>query len=101
MLTLRSVAGAPLETNCYLVADTAVGEGMLIDAPGQVAEEIRRYMAELGVTISWIICTHGHWDHTLGLPALMAATGAPVACHTEDADLLEHPTFAPFSFPSR
>lgn len=99
MLTIRAVPGAPLEVNCYLVADLDAGDAILIDAPKQVAETMVAYARELGVTIRRIICTHGHWDHSMGLPELMAATGVPVSVHAGDADLLEHPTFAPFSLP--
>lgn len=99
MLTIHAVPGAPLEVNCYFVADAQAGEAILIDAPKEVATQMCRYAEELGVNIREIVCTHGHWDHTMGLPELMTATGAPVACHRLDADLLEHPTFAPFSLP--
>ena len=99
MLTIRVIPGQPLETNCYLVADREVGEGILIDAPWKIEGQISRLAGELGVTIRLIVCTHGHWDHTMGLADLVAATGAATAGHEADADLLEHPTFAPFSFP--
>ena len=99
MLTIRVVPGAPLETNCYLVADSAAGEAVIIDAPKQVAEVMMRLAGELRVSVREIICTHGHWDHTMGLPELMSATGAPVACHALDEEMLEHPTFAPFNLP--
>lgn len=99
MLTIRSLPGAPLEVNCYLVADTAAREAIIIDAPQQVAETLGAWTEELGVQVTAIVCTHGHWDHSMGLPELLTAFAAPVACHTDDADLLEHPTFAPFSLP--
>jgi len=99
MLTIRAIPGQPLETNCCLVADAEAGEGIVIDAPWKVEETIAGWARELGVAIRFIICTHGHWDHTMGLTELAAATGAKVACHAEDAGLLRHPTFAPFSFP--
>jgi len=99
MLTIHGIAGAPLEVNCYLVADTEAGEAILVDAPLQVAETMRQYAEELGVTVRLLVCTHGHWDHTMGLPELMSTFRVPVACHAGDAELLEHPSFAPFSFP--
>ena len=99
MLTIRTLPGQPLETNCYLVADREAGAAILIDAPWQIEAEVARLARELGVAIHTIVCTHGHWDHTMGLPELIASTGAHVACHAEDAALLERPTFAPFSFP--
>ena len=99
MLTIHTIPGAPLETNCYLVADTNAGEALLVDAPWQIAGEIARLIAELRVTVQWIVCTHGHWDHSMGLSELIAVTGAPVACHPEDAHMLEQPSFAPFNLP--
>ncbi len=99
MLTIRAIPGQPLETNCYLVADVAVNEALLIDAPWKIEEPVARHCAELGVAVRQIVCTHGHWDHTMGLADLIARTGAPSACHPADAAMLEHPSFAPFSFP--
>jgi glyoxylase-like metal-dependent hydrolase (beta-lactamase superfamily II) len=99
MLELHAIPGAPLEVNCYLVADRAAGEAVLVDAPLQVAEAMTRQAEAWGVRVTALLCTHGHWDHTMGLPELLAAFPAPVAVHAGDADLLEHPTFAPFSFP--
>lgn len=99
MLTIRSLPGAPLETNCYFVADCAAGEAIIIDAPKQVAEELRQLASEMRVTVKAIICTHGHWDHTMGLPELLAQFPVPVMVHSNDAEMLEKPSFAPFSFP--
>ncbi len=99
MLELHAIPGAPLEVNCYLVADRAAGEAVLVDAPLQVAEAMTRQAAAWGVRVTALLCTHGHWDHTMGLPELLIAFPAPVAVHAGDADLLEHPTFAPFTFP--
>lgn len=99
MLDIFALPGAPLEVNCYLAADRAAGEAILIDAPLQVAAEMSKKAAQWDVTVRQIICTHGHWDHTMGLPEFMQTFGVPTAVHEGDADLLIHPTFAPFSFP--
>lgn len=99
MLTIRTLPGAPLETNCFFVADCAAGEAIIIDAPKQVADELQQFAEELQVTVKAIICTHGHWDHTMGLPELLAKFPVPVMVHKKDAEMLEKPSFAPFSFP--
>jgi hydroxyacylglutathione hydrolase len=99
MLTIRVVPGAPLETNCYLVADVDAGEAIVIDAPWQVTEEMLELAEAYSVRVTEIVCTHGHWDHSMGAAALSEAFGAPVACHPLDADQLEHPTTAPFNLP--
>jgi glyoxylase-like metal-dependent hydrolase (beta-lactamase superfamily II) len=41
--------------------------------------------------IKRIIATHGDVDHIGGLAQLKRATKAPVACHTVEKELLEHP----------
>lgn len=99
MLTIRALPGAPLEVNCYLVADPEAGEALLIDAPRQVAAQMATWARELGVTIRLLVCTHGHWDHTMGAPELIEAFGMPVACHPADVPMLEHPSTAPFALP--
>jgi glyoxylase-like metal-dependent hydrolase (beta-lactamase superfamily II) len=99
MLTIRAIPGPPLETNCYLVADVDAGEAILVDAPWQLEEILRAQVEELGVTVREIVCTHGHWDHSMGAAGLSEAFHAPVAVHPLDADLLEHPTTAPFQLP--
>ena len=99
MLVIHAVPGAPLEANCYFIADPQAGEAILVDAPWQIAEEIAQLAEQHDVTIKLIVCTHGHWDHTMGLPELIDATHAEVVCHPLDADMLEQPSFAPFNFP--
>lgn len=99
MLTFETISGAPLETNCYLVADVEAGAALLVDAPWQIVDRILHLRERLRVAVELIVCTHGHWDHTMGLAELQAATGAQVACHPLDAHMLEQPSFEPFSFP--
>jgi len=99
MLTIHAIPGAPLDANCYFIADVGAGDAILVDAPWQIADQIAQLAEELGVTVRLIVCTHGHWDHTMGLHELIAATRAEVVCHPLDGEMLEHPSFAPFNFP--
>ena len=99
MLTIQTFIAPPLETNCYLVADCEAGEALLIDAPWQIAARVQEAADARWVAIGQIICTHGHWDHMMGHEELIDATGARIGCHAMDAFMLEHPSFAPFTFP--
>ena len=99
MLTIHCVPGAPLETNCYLVADIEAGVAIIVDAPWQVVEIMHSLAAQWNVRVLAIVCTHGHWDHTMGLAELRARFNTTVAAHRGDAGMLEHPSFEPFSFP--
>jgi glyoxylase-like metal-dependent hydrolase (beta-lactamase superfamily II) len=74
--------------NCYLVADPAAREAVIID-PG---EESGRFLAELerrGWTLRAIWLTHAHIDHIMGVGAVHEATGAPIYLHRLDRPLYD------------
>ncbi|MGI6208899.1 MAG: MBL fold metallo-hydrolase [Anaerolineae bacterium] len=75
----------PLETNCYLYGSE--GEAMVVDAAGD-PDTILEAAKEQGLTIRYLVSTHGHFDHIGGLAALAEATGAPVLIHRDDLALL-------------
>jgi hydroxyacylglutathione hydrolase len=74
--------------NCYLVADSDLGQAVIID-PG---EESARFLAELGRrgwSLQAIWLTHAHIDHIMGVGAVRAATGAPIHLHPLDRPLYD------------
>ncbi len=98
-LIVQSFAGGPIDALCYLVADQQSGEALIVDAPGDIAAEVLDRAKQLGVRVTTIVATHGHFDHILDLAELKARTGAPVAVHGADAAMLEHPSTEPFPLP--
>jgi hydroxyacylglutathione hydrolase len=74
--------------NCYLVADPARREAVLID-PG---EEPQLFLSELDTrawTLKAVWLTHGHLDHIMGVAAVREATGVPVFLHGADRPLYD------------
>lgn len=73
-------------TNCYFLVDENTKCAAIVD-PGdngdKLADEVRKH----GLTLSAILLTHGHYDHTTGVPELHAAfPEVPVYIHRADAD---------------
>lgn len=64
-----------LETNCYLVYDEDTKKGIIID-PGDDAKRLLAVLCEKGIELSYIILTHGHFDHALAVPELLQSTNA-------------------------
>lgn len=77
------------DTNAYLVLSDD-GEALLVDAPPE-PDLLGTRIAELGATVSAILLTHGHIDHTGGAGKLSADFGASVYVHPDDDFLTLHP----------
>jgi hydroxyacylglutathione hydrolase len=80
-----------LESNCYILGDEASREAVVID-PGGDGPDILAAIQREKLKIKTIINTHGHFDHVGANAALQEATGAPIAIHQADADMLSQPS---------
>ncbi|QGY38610.1 MBL fold metallo-hydrolase [Pseudodesulfovibrio cashew] len=76
----------PLQTNCYVLSGDK--EAVVVD-PGGDPAEVLAYLKDKGLTVTHILNTHLHFDHTYGNKAMADATGAPILCSQEDLYLLE------------
>lgn len=76
----------PIAANSYLVYKSGSPTCAVIDPADAplILEEAER----LGVTVSHILVTHGHFDHIFGLAALKERTGAAVYAHAGEAEML-------------
>lgn len=76
-----------LGTNCYLVYCEQTLEAAVID-PGGNPEEVLSLISQEGLTLRYIINTHGHADHIAGNDKLRQATRAQIVIHANDAAML-------------
>ena len=89
-MQIRTLTLGPLETNCYILTDPETGDTAVID-PGLDEEQLLDLCKPIAKQIKWLLLTHSHFDHIMGLAALKELTGAPVAVHRLDADGLTDP----------
>lgn len=78
---IKILKGAPYNTNCYILPS----QGILID-PGAEVDVILKAIE--GLTIKYIINTHGHIDHIIENDKIRAETGALLLISKEDAPML-------------
>ena len=64
----------------YLLGDRQAGRGVLID-PSYAPEVVVQRAVDQGLTVTHVVNTHGHADHTEGNAVAVELTGAPVAAH--------------------
>jgi glyoxylase-like metal-dependent hydrolase (beta-lactamase superfamily II) len=82
----------PIAENTYVVWDET-GEAAVIDAGNSNSVENARldeFLAAKNLRPVVAINTHGHFDHTLGVPHLKKTYAIPFAAHGGDAFLLEN-----------
>ncbi|MCL2776264.1 MAG: MBL fold metallo-hydrolase, partial [Oscillospiraceae bacterium] len=76
------------DTNCYLVYDEKSSKACLID-PAVYDARIVNVISSKELSLEYIILTHGHLDHILGVNAFREKTGAKVAAHELETEYLE------------
>ena len=81
---LRKLVVGPYQTNCYILGCKDTSQGLVID-PGDEVLRIVKEITRSGLTIKYILITHGHIDHVGGVPELQRITKAPVLIHRLDA----------------
>lgn len=91
-----------LMTNCYIVWDEHTKNAAVID-PGDDGAYLADCLKKNGLTLQYILLTHGHFDHIGGVAAVKVATGAKVVISAEDAPMLtsSRKSLAAFSFLSQ
>jgi glyoxylase-like metal-dependent hydrolase (beta-lactamase superfamily II) len=99
MIIVDHITSGTIDTNGYVVGDPVTRKGMFIDAPERGAVRMLELAVKHGLTITYIVNTHGHWDHIPDNSALRKNTGAKVAVHTDDGHYLLNPTTLLFQLP--
>ena len=85
MLKIKNLFPGSWGSNCYLVR---CGEHGAIVDPSANADTILSAAREAGITLDYILLTHGHFDHIVSVDTLRERTRLPVQIHEGDADFL-------------
>jgi len=87
-MKVEKVVVGQLSTNCYLVWDEESLEAIIID-PGDDGDYIIRRIGDFNLSPCFILATHGHFDHILGVTELKLALNIPFLIHKNDLFLLK------------
>lgn len=78
----------PVATNCYIGINEETKECFIVD-PATCPPEFVSYIKNAGLTVKAVLLTHGHFDHIMGLDALLKEFPVPVYAHQAERDVLE------------
>lgn len=87
-VTLKEFILGPIENNNYLLIDELSKEAVLIDCSAE-SVNIDKALKESGATLKYILLTHGHFDHVLGINDFKGKYDCKVLMHEADKILIE------------
>jgi glyoxylase-like metal-dependent hydrolase (beta-lactamase superfamily II) len=92
-MIIEQITVGEMEVFCYLVGCNQTLEAVAIDPAGDQADmdKILAVLDRHRLSLSYIVNTHGHADHTCGNQLLVERTGAKTVMHGLDDDFFSTP----------
>ncbi len=85
-----SIVLGPLRSNCYVIYDENTNDAIVVDVGGEPSELIE-YVKNKNLKVHYIIITHSHFDHILGIEKFKEWSGAKVVANENAPELLIDP----------
>ena len=79
-----------LSTNCYVAWNEQTKEAVIVD-PAAYSKKLAEFLREEGLKPQAVLLTHGHFDHIMGLDALLEEYPVPVYVHGAEKGLIADP----------
>jgi len=87
-MLLSTVVVSEFMTNCFIVADDATREAIVID-PGGEAHRILKEIEKMDVKVKAVVNTHAHVDHIGALKDIKEAYNAEIMLHNLELPILQ------------
>lgn len=87
-MIMKKITARMLDTNNYLIIDEVLKSACLIDCT-KVGSEIELALKESGATLKYVLLTHGHFNHLLGISDLRQKYNVQVFMHEADKKVLK------------
>jgi hydroxyacylglutathione hydrolase len=84
---VKTLSVGPIQANCYIVGCKKTNRAAIID-PGDEAKRILKTVEDLGLVVTHVLLTHGHFDHIGAADEVTRVSGASLGIHPDDLPLL-------------
>ncbi len=89
-MKLKTMSLGRLAANSHILWNEKTKQAVIFDCGGE-ANKVVSFLEAHNLTLQYIILTHGHSDHIMGVNDLKKATSAKVIAHSEERDMLLDP----------
>ena len=87
-MIIKTFVLPPLDNNNYLIIDEVTKDAALVDC-SSFDDSVITALADNSAKLKYILLTHAHFDHVLGIEKMVEETGATVVLHSDDEFLLK------------
>lgn len=92
MMNITCFVIGMIGTNVYLLKDEATGKLAVID-PADHSDELLEQIEENGGDLAYILLTHGHYDHIMGVAELCEKYHPTVCVSRVELPVIEEPSY--------
>ncbi len=92
MMNITCFVIGMIGTNVYLLEDEATGKLAVID-PADHSDELLEQIEEHGGDLAYILLTHGHYDHIMGVAELCEKYHPTVCASRVELPVIEEPSY--------
>ena len=89
MLTVKTFVEGPIDANNYLLTDEESKEAILIDCSSARSEFVNA-VKDTGCKLKYILLTHGHFDHILGVEKFKEEFNVDVYVSKDDLNQISY-----------
>ena len=86
-MIIEKVVDRFMDENTYILGDEKTKKCAVIDPGGSIID-IFNIIKQHGLTVEYIILTHGHGDHICRVPEIKSKTNAKIVAHVNEEEVL-------------
>ena len=87
-MIIEKVVDRFMDENTYILGDEKTKKCAVIDPGGSIID-IFNIIKQHGLTVEYIILTHGHGDHICRVPEIKSKTNAKIVAHVNEEEVLK------------